>query len=398
MSDLLSEAVLRDVRQVRRLLAAGANVHSTTTNGFTPLHLAALDGRVQSVRALLAAGANVHRATTSTGMTPLHFAAMDGHVQSVHALLAGGADVNATSFNGTTPLALAIQMPTVRYRYQMPTVRALLNAGAQANGFFVGYTYLHIAVSTFRSKPCRPEIVHALLKAGADVNVRDCDGKTPIISAVMHTTSSMPIVRALLDAGAQVNVSFEHLTPLHIAVLQNHVEVTRALLDAGAEVDAFEGSGVTPLHIAAQRGLNRIVRVLLAYGANVDLEAKPSKKTALHFAAQGGHEPVAHSLLAAGADVNKLSTEGTPMRLAARSGHNEVANTLLRAGGKMPTTYVGRLTTRTKTAHAQRMALGVAAVRGARAHEARTRGGHALALFSRLPKNLQLRVARSLKA
>jgi serine/threonine-protein phosphatase 6 regulatory ankyrin repeat subunit B len=80
------------------------------------------------------------------------------------------------------------------------------------------------------------EIVDALLKAGAQKEVQNSDGSTPLHVAVIR--GSVEIVDALLKAGAQIEVQNRYgLTPLHVAVIRGSVEIVDALLKAGAQIE-----------------------------------------------------------------------------------------------------------------------------------------------------------------
>ena len=70
---------------------------------FTPIHRAALDGRVNVAVILLENGADINDNHHESG-TPLHLAVGDGHLEFVKFLIKNGADVNATTPRGVSVL------------------------------------------------------------------------------------------------------------------------------------------------------------------------------------------------------------------------------------------------------------------------------------------------------
>ncbi len=184
------------------------------------------------------------------------------------------------------------------------------------------------------SKKGHTEIVKLLLKAEADVNARNKYG-TPLLVATYkgHTE----IVKLLLTAGADVNAADKWGdTPLYTATYKGHTEIVKLLLTAGADVNAADQWGDTPLLFASQKGYTEIVKLLLTAGA--DANVNPGRKTycftALMAASENGHTEIVKLLLTAGADVNAADkTEGvTPLLMTSLYGYTEIVKLLLTAG------------------------------------------------------------------
>jgi ankyrin repeat protein len=75
--------------------------------------------------------------------------------------------------------------------------------------------------------------VGRLIRAGADINAMDTEGRTALILAAAH--GHQTTVRLLLDAGADTNVvDNSGRTPLMWAALSGYVDIVQALTDAGA--------------------------------------------------------------------------------------------------------------------------------------------------------------------
>jgi ankyrin repeat protein len=79
-----------------------------SSDGDTPLHLAARYGRRDMAELLPTHGADVN-AKGYNGETPFHWAAQAGNNDAVELLLTHGANVNAKDDDGDTPLSLAIE-------------------------------------------------------------------------------------------------------------------------------------------------------------------------------------------------------------------------------------------------------------------------------------------------
>jgi ankyrin repeat protein len=92
-----------------KLIERGAEVDARSTNAMknTPLHAAAAGGKIELVRLLLEEGANVN-ATQHGGWTALHAAAQSGNAPMLELLLAHGADLKARAENNQSALDLAL--------------------------------------------------------------------------------------------------------------------------------------------------------------------------------------------------------------------------------------------------------------------------------------------------
>eukprot|EP00241_Pyramimonas_parkeae_P007501 CAMPEP_0114248862 /NCGR_PEP_ID=MMETSP0058-20121206/13809_1 /TAXON_ID=36894 /ORGANISM="Pyramimonas parkeae, CCMP726" /LENGTH=167 /DNA_ID=CAMNT_0001362317 /DNA_START=364 /DNA_END=867 /DNA_ORIENTATION=- len=91
---------------IRKLIATGSNINAHDNHGTTPLHIAAMKGRVEVIRLLIWLGADPV-ATCPLNGTAMHEAARYGRAHAVYALWDLGMDVNVPDMEGRTPLLVA---------------------------------------------------------------------------------------------------------------------------------------------------------------------------------------------------------------------------------------------------------------------------------------------------
>ncbi len=97
-----------DAKEVRRLIAAGANVNAPDKDGNTPLIEAARRGHLSVVECLIEAESDT-KGTDRDGKTALIEAAANGNLKVVYRLLEAGADKDARDANNRTACMLAKQ-------------------------------------------------------------------------------------------------------------------------------------------------------------------------------------------------------------------------------------------------------------------------------------------------
>ena len=266
---------------------------------------------------------------------------------------------------------------------------------------------LHIVIDeSIADQPTVRQIIQLLLAADADVNARiPYSKRTPLFEAVSPSRRSLlfgmngtaELAALLLAAGADVNVrDWQDKSPLDVAVMAGNTEVAGLLRAKGARMDIYnaaelgderlvseilnpqpelinarDGNGRSLVEIAAVKHNSRLVQLLLTYRPTLDifdaavagqlplvekfLDADSSNvnaqngrgMTPLFFTALSGQKRVAELLLARGANVNwgrRYNVQGpvadeasrsgwiTPLHEAASNGDREFALLLLKHG------------------------------------------------------------------
>lgn len=191
---LHAAAASGDAVAIRSLVQAGEKFDARDGNGRTPLHVAAFRGQIEAIRVLIAAGADPglfdnqrYDAVTIVSVTD--------DVPALKALLASGASAKliTSRYDGTALIAAA-------HLGHDGIVRELIVAGAPLDHVNnLGWTALIEAVILGDGGKRHVETVRALLAAGANRNLADRQGVTPLQHARARGYTAMV---ALLEAGA----------------------------------------------------------------------------------------------------------------------------------------------------------------------------------------------------
>ena len=198
------------------------------------------------------------------------------------------------------------------------------------------YTEVRVTRALFSAAVAEDyEHLDKALSAGAEVNARNSEGRTPLHVAAFRGTTDM--ATALLNAGAEVNAeSDEYRTPLHDAAQEGRIAALKVLLSSGARVDATDSKGFTALHLTSEKGYGCIARHLIENGASLDQKDRVFGWTPLIIAARYGHSDLAKLLIESGADVAARKNDGgTALHQAANHGHMEIVKSLLAAGAHL---------------------------------------------------------------
>lgn len=173
-SALLQAAASGEAERVKTLLEQGAKIDARDGQGNTPLLRATQENKIETARVLIDAGADVN---AQNGMQDSAYllAGARGYREILAMTLAHGANLKSTNRYGGTALIPACE------RGHVETVDMLLRAGVDPDHVNkLGWTGLLEAVILGDGGPRHQAIVARLIEGGANVNLPDADGMTPL--------------------------------------------------------------------------------------------------------------------------------------------------------------------------------------------------------------------------
>jgi ankyrin repeat protein len=347
------------LESVRILLAKGVDINVRGPHGETPLIKSMLCEDPRICTLLLESGADVN-ITTANGYSSLTFACLQNNFEYVRTLLRYKANVSQKTEEGWTPLLVAATNPMIFYdnmdhefykklieivykysRYHpdynpVRTVSLLLDSGANPNeSNMFGTTSLMAAASM-----ANYEILKLLLAEKTAVDLRDTEGKTALMYAVIATIEEL--IESLIHlrlVSSTINLS-DFMTPPMLGQLKPQFEPQKELcvnylIENGADIRTRDKKGISILTHAARTGNINVVKNLVGHGSDVH-DKSPRGITPLYAAAINGHTEIAEFLLSEGANIDERLNDGeTPLMAAVWNGQVEMVELLLRKGANV---------------------------------------------------------------
>ncbi len=292
------------------MLAQGADPNIRSPEGATAMMLAIVnDANPETIALMLDKGAAVNVEDRDKN-TPLLYAGDRFKAATVKLLLDHGANVNVRDKENNTPLLRAAASRRSWDEKEEALIPSLLEKGADPNA----HNSSNVTALMLTAQEGNSAILD-LLERKADVNARDAEGNTALLYAARFFVrwEQRKAGEALLQAGAEPNVTNKAgETPLMLASRQYEVEGPKLLLNKGARINAVDQRGRTALMYAIDGPKDfdntnhlvyspKIVQFLIDQGADLNIRDKQGV-TALQLATQRGHADAINLLRQHGAN------------------------------------------------------------------------------------------------
>ena len=266
-----------------------ADLNITNSDGITPLIYAIREGYPDQYIDLFLTENTDLTIQNKYGNSALHFAVSKGNVYAAQKLLAAGADVNEKNKAGITPL-----MATVESK-NPAMMKLIINKKFDMNVLDrKGNTVLMAFLKKFSLE--NEQVVAMLIDAGADVNIKDARGFSPLMYATIliddkKMTEGDNVVEMLIAAGADLSerdkvgkTAMMHLMRSRFVSVLEDISLIQMMLDAGAPTEIEDFDGRTALILAAKETSSvPLINALLDAGADINHSDSSSKK-ALDYA------------------------------------------------------------------------------------------------------------------
>ncbi|KAH8311222.1 hypothetical protein KR044_005035 [Drosophila immigrans] len=365
----------QDLEQTRDLVAAASIaiaapelLESADEDGFTPLHLAVIQGNLAMVNLLLANKADVN-AVDNEGHSVVHWATGEplphsllppqlilfpsrsvcGEIEALRAVLAAGASVAKPDVNGGTPLHYAAQMCGASYdSSKLQSNSNSSKLALEILGILLSHPQTSVDVQDkdgrqpllWAASAGSAKAVIALVKAGARVESADKDGLTALHCAASRGhTECIDTLISLCGAPTDL-IDSNGCTALHYAVTLGHADATARLLDLEADPNRQDRKGRTPAHCGCSKGQFETLKLLKDRGANLWLRNAKGDLPLHEAAASGRRELLEWLLVQRPKQVNTTSNDGRSLlHIAAANDYTDMCKLLLDYGGDVNALY-----------------------------------------------------------
>lgn len=197
MQERLFEAVVgKEIDIVRELLNSGIDINAQDEQGRTAIMIATYANDAEMVKVLIDEGADVDIQDDMLN-NPFLYAGAEGYMDILKLMIAAGADPKITNRYGGVAL-----IPASEHGYVEVVEELLTNTKTDVNHVNnLGWTALLEAIILNDGSVKQQQTIRLLIEYGADVNLADKDGVSPLQHA--REKGFKEIEGILLEAGAK---------------------------------------------------------------------------------------------------------------------------------------------------------------------------------------------------
>lgn len=201
-----------------------------------------------------------------------------------------------------------------------------------------GSTIFHIAGSNGDS-----DLADLLLEIGADINVKDNNGITPLMTSIAKGKIDFVGWATDQDPRCALAKDSKGRTALHYAGYYKIDECVEMIIDCGLNVNVKDFEGNTPLFYASYSGHLPTFNKLICNGGNPKIRNR-MKYSCLHFACMNGQMQIIERLVDLKCNINCKGVDGrSPLLVAAHNGKHHICQFLIQIGAnKDDVDYYGR--------------------------------------------------------
>ncbi|MEY8349052.1 ankyrin repeat domain-containing protein [Bacillus cereus] len=193
---LLTAVEQRETATVLSLIQQGTNINVIDSQGRTPVMVATYGNDIKTARALIKAGANVN-VQDKMKNNPFLYAGAEGYLEILKLTIDAGADPTLTNRYGGTAL-----IPAAEHGYIDVIKELLTRTNIDVNHVNnLGWTALMEAIVLSDGNETQQQVIRLLIEHGANINIPDHDGVTPLQHARAHNFKE--IEEILIQASAK---------------------------------------------------------------------------------------------------------------------------------------------------------------------------------------------------
>eukprot|EP01133_Synstelium_polycarpum_P015502 gene15502-18413_t len=253
--------------ELQKAIADGKIERSKIEDNVEEFMKIAANNDIEALKAILIDDVKCRRLINSTDAskrTALHFACHSGNNVTFDLLIKYNADINAVDFDKYTPLMMACKMLNSKMAERliaMPNCKIdLMNKE--------GFTALHLAVMNSLTS-----VVKALLDRNAIISLAQSESGSLLHAACGIKDTDVIDLLVAKEPRLLNTLDSNKMSPLHMACAYGNTKLALDLIKLGANVNAIGTGGVTPLHICVDSENLEIIKALADKGAVLRLDS-----------------------------------------------------------------------------------------------------------------------------